>query len=261
MTPAKGRSIFHIIRLVALHSIDSSLNKPDEGDGSVELQQYSPVLLQSEFQQFHGKSVRLSRLPLPSGARSRGHSQRVLLRQALWDVGMEHFGFRVQQRAEESHPISRGYTSFVSQSSLPPSLSSRVCTAIRPSSSPPAVHRFDVFERIPRWPPMALEEANDCCTWNSLRPVTHAYAYNSVHFQAALTGCVHRTSRSSSFRSGVSTPTSLGSPSLLGWGHHQFNGSHDGRGECGFHVVHTAISWFVRPKLCLPTAVATSCRS
>ena len=29
---------------------------PDEGDGSVKLQQDGPVLLKSEFQQFHGKA-------------------------------------------------------------------------------------------------------------------------------------------------------------------------------------------------------------
>ena len=46
---------------------------------------------------------------------------------------------------------------------------------------------------------------------------------------------------------GVSTSTSLWSPSL-GWDH-QFRGLHDGRGECGFHVVDTAISWWFCPEV------------
>ena len=91
---------------------------PDEGVESVELQQDESVLLKSEFQQFRGKAVRphcfnvchwlhrcgnlLLRGLDPEGTRD------WLLRQPLRYVGIEHAGFRVQQQAEESHPIYRG---------------------------------------------------------------------------------------------------------------------------------------------------------
>ena len=45
----------------------------------------------------------------------------------------------------------------------------------------------------------------------------------------------------------VSTPTLPWSPSL-GW-NHQFSGPYDGCGECGFHVVHTAVSRRVCPEV------------
>ena len=63
-----------------------------------------------------------------------------------------------------------------------------------------------------------------------------------VHFQA-LPRCVQRISRTLefSFLSGVSAPTSPWSPSFLGRDH-QFSGLHDGCGECGFRVIHTAAS-------------------
>ena len=100
-----------------------------------------------------------------------------------------------------------------------------------------------------------LEKTNDCCTSHSLQPVAclpdgpPQLRIPCVHFQA-LSRCVHRISRSLqfSFRSGVFTPTSSGSPSFLG-GDHQFSGPHDGCGECGFHVVHTAVSRRVCPEL------------
>ena len=99
---------------------------PDEGGESVELQQDGPILLESEFQQFRGKSVRshcflvchcfhrcgnlLLRGLDPEGTRD------WLLRQLLRYVGIEHVGFRVQQRTEESHP-SLADTPFVAQQS------------------------------------------------------------------------------------------------------------------------------------------------
>ena len=43
-------------------------------------------------------------------------------------------------------------------------------------------------------------------------------------------------------------PTSPRSPSFLGWDH-QFSGPHDGCGECGFLVVHTAVSSRVCPEV------------
>ena len=95
---------------------------------------------------------------------------------------------------------------------------------------------------------VALEETNYCCTSHSLQSVTcfpdgpPQLSIPRVHFKA-LQCCVHRISRSLqfSFRSGVSTPTSPGSPTFLRWDH-QFSGPHDDCGECGFHVVHTAFS-------------------
>ena len=103
-------------------------NAPNEGGESVELQQDAPVLLKSEFQQFHGKAVRPHCFPVfhclyrcgnlllhgldPEGTRD------WMLRQPLWDVGIEHAGFGVQQRAEESHP-SLADTPFVAQQSPP----------------------------------------------------------------------------------------------------------------------------------------------
>ena len=94
----------------------------------MELQQDGPVLLKSEFQQFRGKAIRphcfLSRLPLPSslcgnlllsGLDPEG-TRDWMLRQLLPDVGIEHVGFSVQQRAEESHPPLAD-TPFVAQQS------------------------------------------------------------------------------------------------------------------------------------------------
>ena len=122
-----------------------------------------------------------------------------------------------------------------------------------------------MFWKNPCWCPMrncfsrlnhvALEEANDCYNSHPLQPITcladgpPQLRIRGVHFQA-LSRCVHRISRSLqlSFRLGVSTPTSPWSPSFLGW-NHQFSGPHDGCGECGFHVVHTAVSRRVFPKV------------
>ena len=100
---------------------------PDEGGESVELQQDGPDLLMSEFQQFHGKAVRphcfrvchclhrcgnlLLRGLDPDGTRD------WMLRQPLQDVGIEHVGFGLQQRAEESYPSLRIRP--LSRSSLP----------------------------------------------------------------------------------------------------------------------------------------------
>ena len=99
---------------------------------------------------------------------------------------------------------------------------------------------------------VVLQETNDCCTSHSLQLVTCLSGGPSqlripcVHFQT-LPRCVHRISCSLqfSFRLGVSS-TSPWPPSFLGWDH-QFSGPHDGCGECGFHVVHTAISGRVCP--------------
>ena len=92
-------------------------------------------------------------------------------------------------------------------------------------------------------------------TWRSRKRTTAALRtlFSLLHaFLTALRSCacVHRISCSlqSSFRSGVSTPTSPWSPSFLGWDH-QFSGPHDGCGECGFHVVHTAASRRVCPEV------------
>ena len=102
---------------------------------------------------------------------------------------------------------------------------------------------------------VALEKTNDCCTSHSFQPVTcfpdgpPQLRIPGVCFQA-LPSCVHRISRSLplSFRSGVSTPTSSWPPSFLGRDH-QFSSPHDGCGECGFHVVHTAVSRRVFPEV------------
>ena len=102
---------------------------------------------------------------------------------------------------------------------------------------------------------VALEEMNDCFTSHSLWPVTclpHGtpqMRIPGVHFQA-LPRCMHRISSSLqlSFRLGVSTPTSPSSPSFLRWDR-QFSGARDGCGECGFHVVHIAVSRQVCPEV------------
>ena len=111
-----------------------------------------------------------------------------------------------------------------------------------------------------------LDKTNDCCTSHSLQPVTcfpdgpPQLRIPGVCFQG-LPRCVHRISRSlqPSFHLGVSTPTSSWSPSFLGRDH-QFSGPHDGCGECGFYVVHIAVSSRVCPEV-PSTAVATSCPS
>ena len=112
---------------------------------------------------------------------------------------------------------------------------------------------------------VALEKTNDCCTWHSLQPVTCfpdgplQLRISGVCFQA-LPRCVHRISRSLqlSFRLGVSTPTLSWPPSFL-VRDHQFSRPHDG---CGADFTSSALlspSGFALR--CLPTAVATSCRS
>ena len=98
----------------------------DEGGKPMELQQDGLVLLKFEFQQFRGKAIpphcfracyclhRCGNLLLrgldPEGTRD------WMLRQPLRDVGIEHVGFRVQQRAEESH-LPLVDTPFVAQQS------------------------------------------------------------------------------------------------------------------------------------------------
>ena len=102
---------------------------------------------------------------------------------------------------------------------------------------------------------VALEKTNDCCTSHSLQPVIcfpdgpPQLCISGVCFQA-LPRCVHRISRSLqlSFRSGVSTPTSSWAPLFLGRDH-QFSGPHDGCGECGFYVIHIAVSRRVCPEV------------
>ena len=102
---------------------------------------------------------------------------------------------------------------------------------------------------------VALEETSNCCTSYFLQQVTclpdgpPQLRIPRVHFQA-LVRCVHCISRSlqSSFRSGVSTPTLPRCPSFLGWDR-QLSDPHDGCGECGFHVVHIAVSGRVCPEL------------
>ena len=89
-------------------------------------EQDDPVLLKSEFQQFREEPVRphyfrvchcLHRCGnfLLRGLDSEG-TRDWLLRQPLRYVGIEHVGFRVQQRTEESH-TSLAYTPFVAQQS------------------------------------------------------------------------------------------------------------------------------------------------
>ena len=100
-----------------------------------------------------------------------------------------------------------------------------------------------------------LEETNGCCTSHSLHLVTclpdgpPQLRVPCVHFKR-LSCCIHRISRSLqlSFRLGVSTPTSPWSPSFPGW-NHQLSGSHDGCGECGFHIVHIAVFRRVYPEV------------
>ena len=92
----------------------------------MELQQNGPVLLKSEFHQFRRKAIRRHRFHVchclhrcgnlllrgldPEGTRD------WMLRQPLRDVGIEHVGFSVQQRAEELHPPLAD-TPFVAQQS------------------------------------------------------------------------------------------------------------------------------------------------
>ena len=100
---------------------------------------------------------------------------------------------------------------------------------------------------------VALEETNDCCTLHFLQPVTclpdgpPQLHTPGVRCQA-LPRCVQRIGHrlQLSFRLGVSTPNSPRSPSFLGWDH-QFSGQHDDCGECGFHVVHIAVSRRICP--------------
>ena len=102
---------------------------------------------------------------------------------------------------------------------------------------------------------VALEGKNDCCTPHSHQPVTWILdglpqvRITDVHFQA-LSRSVHRISRSLelSFCLGVPTPTSPWFPLFPGW-YHDFSGSHNGCGECGFHVVHIAVSRQVCPEV------------
>ena len=102
---------------------------------------------------------------------------------------------------------------------------------------------------------VALEKMNDGCTSHSLQPVTFSpegpshLCISGVCFQA-LPRCVHRISRSLqlSFRLGVSTSTSSWPPSFLGRDYN-FSGPHDGCGECGFYVVHIAVSRRVCPEV------------
>ena len=127
---------------------------------------------------------------------------------------------------------------------------------IRPSSSPPAAPIL-CFGRIHAGLPYATasptqrrgaRKTNDCCISHSLQPVTcfpdgpPRLRISGVCFQA-LPRCVHCISRSLQlcFRLGVSTPTSSWPPSFLGRDR-QFSGPHDGCGECGFYVIHIAVS-------------------
>ena len=127
------------------------------------------------------------------------------------------------------------------------------------------LHRFYVLEKsmllshpqiLLQLNDVALEETNDCCTPHSLQPVTTwipdglpQLRTPGVHFQA-LSSSVHRISRSLelSFCLGVPTPTLPWSPSFPGWCH-DFSGSHNDCGECGFHVVHIAVSRQVCPEV------------
>ena len=111
----------------------------------MELQQDGLVLLESEVQQLRGKAIRphcfrvfhclhhcgnlLLRGLDPEGTRD------WVLRQPRRDVGIKHVGFGVQQRAEEPHPISRGFA-LCRAAVCPPH---HGCTVIRPSLSPPPV--------------------------------------------------------------------------------------------------------------------------
>ena len=99
---------------------------PDESGKPMELRQDGPVLLKSEFQQFRGKAIRSHRFRvchclyrcgniLLRGLDLEG-TRDWMLRQPLRDVGID-VGFRVQQRAEESHPPLAD-TPFVAQQSL-----------------------------------------------------------------------------------------------------------------------------------------------
>ena len=102
---------------------------------------------------------------------------------------------------------------------------------------------------------VALKKTNDCCTSLFLQPVTcypdgpPQLRISGVCFQA-YPRCVHRISRSLqlSFSLGVSAPTSPWPPSFLGRDH-QFSGPHDGCGECGFCIVHIAVSRWVCPEM------------
>ena len=125
------------LRLAALfveYDIDSSFPllwdfplAPNEGGESAELEQDSPILLKSELPQFRGKAIwphwfrvcyclhRRGNFLL-RGLDPEGTCEWVLW-QPLRDVGIEHVGFSVQQRAEESH-LSLADTPFVAQQSL-----------------------------------------------------------------------------------------------------------------------------------------------
>ena len=235
----------------------------------MELQQDGPILLQSEFQQFRGKPVRphcflvchcfhrcgnlLLRGLDPEGTRD------WLLRQPLRYVGIEHVGFRVQQRTEESHHLSRIRP--LSRNSLLSSSWTRCDSTFFVSSGCTDL----MFWKNPCWSPISncfsnsttwrSKKRNDCCTSHSLQPVTCVpdgppqLCISDVCFQA-LPRCVHHISRSLklSFRLGFSTPASSWPPSFLGRDH-QFSGPYDGCGECGFYVIHIAVSRRVCPEV------------
>ena len=95
---------------------------------------------------------------------------------------------------------------------------------------------------------VTLEETNDLATYG-MPEGPPQLLIPGVHFQA-LPGCVHRIGcgLQSSFHLDVSISTLPLSPSLLGWVH-QFSCSHDGRRECDFHAVHSAISSWVCSKV------------
>ena len=131
---------------------------------------------------------------------------------------------------------------------------------IRPSSSPPAAP-IRCFGKIQAGLPYATasptqrrgaQKTNDCCTSHSLQPVPcfpdglPQLRVPGVCFQA-LPRCVHRISRSLqlSFRLGVSTPTSSWPPSFLGG----ITNSAVRMIECGFYVVHIAVSRRICPEM------------
>ena len=151
-----------------------------------------------------------------------------------------------------THPLLR--------SSLPPSSRTHCDSTFFISSS-----CIDMmFWKNPCWSPIRNCFSNST-TWRSKKRTTaalrtllsqlHAFltalqlCISGVCFQA-LPRCVHRISRSLqlSFRLGVSSPTSSWPPSFLGWDH-QLSGPHDGCGECGFYVIHIAVSRRVCPEV------------
>ena len=151
----------------------------------MELQQDGPVLLKSEFQQFCGKAIRphcfrichclhrcgnLLRGLDPEGTRD------WMLRQPLRDVGIEHVGFRVQQRAGETYPPLAD-TPFVAQQSSFLVADELWFDLLRLLQ----LHRSDVLEEsvlvshaqlLLQLNDVALEETNDCCTSHFLQTVT-----------------------------------------------------------------------------------------